>query len=251
MEDAKKFYIESWANFISYFKDAIELSHKSTNIAAPTSRHFYASVLFTRLVICSASLKKLCPHPSQLGKDAIWDCLSACAITRNILECYLIFYYFCIDNIGEIEWDARWRLFNLHDFIQRRKMFDSYMSEDDTEATNKLVNELASNGYFETLSEKQKRHYLKGNNALFKPLDKIAESRGDDVTQFRMLYRFLSNQIHSLPMSFYRTLEHERGRGMESEVEVGYSAICLDTAYQNLREACSEYTELFNMPKQR
>jgi hypothetical protein len=75
--------------------------------------------------------------------------------------------------------------------------------------------------------------------------DEIVKSYEGDVNEFRFIYRFLSNQVHSLPMSFYRMAEQERGRGVESRIEVGYTSLCLDTAGQYLEQAYDDYKSIF------
>jgi hypothetical protein len=241
-------YRESYAEFDKTFREVGKLSRDCAGIPAPTGRHFHASVLFTRLCVSAMSLQKLSPHPSLLGQDAHWDYASVCSITRNIIECYLIFYYLCIQVVDDTEWEARWRLFNLHDCMQRIKMFAVLNIAPEWEASKVIeitIYELNSNSYFQGFTQKQQQYYLKGNTALFMSQDQIVQSYGGDVNHFRFLYRFLSNQVHSLPMSFYRVGEQERGRGVESEVEVGYTALCLDTAHQYLDQACKNYGGLF------
>jgi hypothetical protein len=132
--------------------------------------------------------------------------------------------------------------------MQRTKMFAALNIAPEGEEAKVIeitVDELKANSYFQSLTQKQQQHYLKGNTALFVSQDQIVQSFGGDVNDFRFLYRFLSNQVHSLPMSFYRVGEQERGRGVESEVEVGYTALCLDTARQYLDQACKDYRSLF------
>lgn len=253
MSDHKKqadsYYRESFAEFDKTFGKAIELSRKCSCIRSPTGKHFYASVLFTRLCVSSASLQKLSPNPELLGRDAQWDCTSACSITRNILECYLVFHYLCVQKVDDVEWEARWRLLNLHDCLQRVKMFDPTNTAPKDEEAAKVVeitiDELRTNAYFQGLTQKQQRHYLKGNKALFMSQDEIVQSYGGDVEEFRLLYRFLSNQVHSLPMSFYRVREQGRGRGVECEVEVGYTALCLEITRNYLDQSCMDYENLF------
>jgi hypothetical protein len=241
-------YRESYVAFDKTFREVGKLSRDYAGIPAPTGRHFYASVLFTRLCVSAMSLQKLSPNPKLLGQDAHWDYASVCSITRNIIECYLIFYYLCVQAVSDIEWEARWRLFNLHDCMQRTKMFEVLNITPEGEAAKVIeitVHELKANSYFKGLTQRQQQHYLKGNTALFMSQDEIVQSYGGDVNDFRFLYRFLSNQVHSLPMSFYRVGEQERGRGVESEVEVGYTALCLDTARQYLDQAVEHYKGLF------
>jgi hypothetical protein len=241
-------YHESYAELDKTLRQAIKLSRGCAEIPSPSGKHFYASALFTKLCVSAVSLQKLSPHPRLLGQDVHWDYASVCSVARNIVECYLIFHYLCVQKVDDTEWEARWRLFNLHDCIQRTKMFSSLNIAPEGEEARVIeitLDELKANGYFQGLTQKQQRHYLKGNNALFMSQDQIVQSYGGDVNEFRFLYRFLSNQVHSLPMSFYRMSEQERGRGVESEVEVGYTALCLDTAHQYFDQACKEYKSLF------
>ena len=54
---------------------------------------------------------------------------------------------------------------------------------------------------------------------------------------FRPLIYFL--------LRYYRMSEQERGRGIESEVEVGYTSLCLDAARQYLGQSCKDYGIIF------
>ncbi len=241
-------YRESYSAFDKSSKNARKLSQECAGIPSPHGKHFYASVLFTRLCVGAVSLQSLCPDPGLLGRDAHWDYVSTCSLARNIIECYLTFYYLCIQKVPEPEWEARWRLLNLHDCTQRAKMFECVNIAPEEEAAKVIkltAQELRENTYFKSLPEKQQQHYLKGNTALFMSQDDIVRAYGGDVSDFRFMYRFLSNQVHSFPMSFYRVGEQERGRGVESELEVGYTSLCLDTARQYLDRACKEYDDLF------
>ena len=118
-------YHESYAEFDKTFREAVKFSRVCAGIPSPTGKHFYASALFTRLCVSAVSLQKLSPDPRLLGQNVHWDYASACSITRNIVECYLIFHYLCVQTVDDIEWEARWRLFNLHDCIQKTKVFAS------------------------------------------------------------------------------------------------------------------------------
>jgi hypothetical protein len=241
-------YDVSYKKFDTTLHAAIDLSRYFADIPSPSGKHFYASVLFTRLCVKAMSLKKLSPHPELLGKNAHWDYASVCSITRNIVECYLIFYYLCVQAVDDKEWEARWRLFNVHDCLSRDKMFKSTNLVPDEEAEKVIsitLDELKANDYFRTFTLKQQQHYLKGNDALFLSQDQIVQSYGGDVEEFRFLYRFLSNQVHSLPMSFYRVDEQVRGRGIESDIEVNYTSLCLGIAQEYIEKAYKDYNNIF------
>ncbi len=72
------------------------MSKKFADIPSPTPQQFYASVLFTRLCVIAISLEKLL----TTKKTDHWDYASVASLTRNILECYLTFFYLCIDSVS-------------------------------------------------------------------------------------------------------------------------------------------------------
>ena len=246
MEEYKKIH-EKYSVII---KQCTISSRRFMGIPSETSAHFYASLLFTKLCTCSISIRNLSPKPELIGKDAHWDFGSVASLTRNIIECYLVFFYLCIDKCSKDEWDARWRLMNLHDHMSRTKLFQS-MGEDvenNKDANNikkDVLLALNNNVWFQKFTQKQQKHYLKGNTAFFKSQDEIIESSGGNISEFRYIYRFLSNNTHSFPMGFYRMADNDRGRGTESGIEVQYTGMCLEWAGHYLSNAESEFVELF------
>ncbi|WP_425542891.1 DUF5677 domain-containing protein [Marinomonas arenicola] len=75
-----------------------------------------------KLCNCANSIGHLCPNPDQIGNDAHGDYSSVSSLTRDLIECYLKFYYLCVDVCPKDEWDARWNLMNLHDHMSRIKI---------------------------------------------------------------------------------------------------------------------------------
>jgi hypothetical protein len=160
----KENYSKTYKEFSEALRKALKLSRACAGIPSPIGKHFYASVLFTKICVTAVSLQKLAPSPKLLGHDAHWNYASACSLARNIVECYLIFYYFCVHDIDAAEWDARWRLFNLHDCLSRKKMFDSagiVPEEEATQVIETTINELMANSYFQSLSIKRQQQFLK------------------------------------------------------------------------------------------
>jgi hypothetical protein len=217
-------------------------------IPSPTGAHYFASLLFTKFCTYSVSIMKLSPKPSQIGENAIWDFGSIAVLTRSLIECYLVFFYLCIEKCASDEWDAKIKLMNLHDYISREKMFNAMGENDlpdkDTIKQNVIL-ELKSNSWFQKLDEKKQKHFLKGNTAFFKSQDEIVESSGGNVSDFRWVYRFLSNNTHSFPMGFYRIANDSRGCGVETKAEMNYTAMCLHWSKEYLKKAILEFTELF------
>jgi hypothetical protein len=242
MSDYQKIY----NRFVATLDRCKNISSEKSGICSPTSSHYYSSLIFTKLCTSAVSLLSLCPPPKKIGKNSHWDCASAATLTRAIVEAYLVFYYICIEDCEENEWQARWRLLNLHDHMSRLKMFKAMEGAGDQvkqfeEYTPTVQSDLEKTEFFQSLSEKQKRHYLKGNDAFFKSQDELIKSAGDSVEEFRFRYRFLSNHAHSYPMGFYRMAESGRGTGVESKCEIGYTGLCLEWATECLEKAQSEF----------
>lgn len=247
MDNYKKIYNE----FKVTLEDCKNISYNHAGIPAPTSVHYYSSLLFTKLCASSVTVLSICPKPKKIGQNAHWDCSSVAALTRGIIEAYLVFYYLCIDKCDSIEWEARWRLLNLHDHMSRLKLFKTANDEETIEQFNQYTDQvkadLEQTEYFKRLNVDQKKRYLKGEKAFFKSQDELIESMHGNVSEFRFKYRFLSNHTHSYPMGFYRMAENSQGTGVESVLEISYSGMCLSWACEYLTKAKSEFLELWTV----
>ncbi len=232
-------------------RECMHVSHRYGGIPAPTSRHFYASVLFTSLITKGVSLVSLAPHSPWAAKQIEhWDYATAAGIARTMLEARLVYYYLCTDQCPDDEWQCRWNILNLHDCTARRRLFDALGQSDQVagfdQQADELRERLKANSFFNSLPGGQKK-ILNGQTTYLMPLEDIAERAGLEKTTFRYLYILLSSHVHSLPMSFYRMGgdEPDRGRGLPSPVEENYTTLCLSLACTFLTKTRDEVHVLF------
>jgi hypothetical protein len=200
-------------------RECIYVSKKYGDIASPTGAHFYASVLFVAMISRTISLLNLAPHsPWSIKKIEHWDYASMTGIVRTMIEIRATFYYLCYEECSTEEWSCRWNLFNLHDCVSRIRMFEAQGNDMQVKGLQVQADEL--------------RDRLKGQTAYLFPLENLVEKAGMSIDAFRWLYIFFSTHVHGLPMSFYRIGgdNPERGRGLPSETEEGYSSLCLTLA---------------------
>jgi hypothetical protein len=251
-EEPSAYYVERLDALDSALYSCIEVSQSLAGIPSPTGRHFYASVLFTSLCTRGVSLAIVAPH-SKWAQSRIehWDYSSIAGMARSILEIRIAFFYLCIDDCSKEEWDCRWNLFNLHDCRSRISLFELIETgEQDIAGLEKQAEELrgrlASNSFFMNLTEKQRNRFTKGSDAYLYPLEDIALKAGVEKQTFRWLYHLLSSHVHGLPMSFYRMGDQERGRGVHSEVEEGYTSLCLSLCVSLLVKSRDEMKRLFD-----
>jgi hypothetical protein len=244
-------YKETISALESALEECFALSHRCSGIRAPTGAHFYASVLFTTLCSRGASFAILAPDTTFSTKAFDhWDYSSLAVLARSILEIRISFFHLCGQECTSSEWDFRWNLFNLHDCTSRIHMFEEIDpgSEDlpgfKTQA-DELRGRLKSNEVFVALSGSEQRRLRHGKQAYPVPLEVIAEKAGVPISEFRLLYKFLSSHVHGLPMSFYRMEDDGRGRGVHCRVEEGYSTLCASFVHGMLVASRDEMRKLF------
>jgi len=233
-------------------RECIFISNSYGGISSPTSRHFYASVLFTQMLTKGVSLLMLAPYTPWASKQIEhWDYSSMTGVARTLIELRVAFYYLCTEECSDEEWNVRWNLFNLHDCTSRIRMFTAFGDEEQVAGFQaqavELRERLVSNGFFAALDPKRHKKLLHGQTAYLSPLEEIAERASIDVKDFRWLYVLFSSHVHALPMSFYRIGgdNPDRGRGLPSAPEEGYSALCLSLSASLLVKTRDELHRLF------
>lgn len=158
-----------------------------------------------------------------------WDYSSMFSLTRNIMECYQTLFYLCSQDVSDDELYARKKLFDIHDFKSRKKIFSFTNDEINNFAIEQdLISKICETEYFKQLDDKRQKYFLKGENAFFISREDLEEQMGNDKNTFKSLYKLFSSNTHSFPMGFYGMLEGERGTGVGTDVEINYSALALE-----------------------
>lgn len=248
-----KEYFERLEAFDSVLRECMHLSNSSAGIRSPSSKHFYASVLFTALISRSASLAILLPF-SPWAEKLIehWDYASVMGIVRTMLEIRLTFFYLCIEECDEEEWRCRWNTLNLHDCLARKRLFEAMDSTEKAtefvEQAEELRGRFRENKHFKSLPQGLQKNILNGKTAYLSPLEEISGRAGLNISQFRWIYIFFSSHVHALPMSFYRMGPDfkDRGRGVFSEVEERYTQLSISLAINLLVRSRDEFRLLFD-----
>jgi len=230
-------YLESLDMLDNVVRECIFVSRRYAGIAAPEGRHYYASVLVVALITRGMSLLNLAPFsPWAAKKIEHWDYGSMTGVVRTMIELRAAFHYLCADPCSQDEWYCRWNLFNLHDCVSRIRLFTAQKNDEQVAGfeaqAEELRERLRTNVFFQALDPKRHKKLLHGQTAYLFPLETLMEKAGMEVETFRMLYILFSTHVHALPMSFYRLGgdNPERGRGLPSPAEEGYSSLCLTLA---------------------
>jgi hypothetical protein len=243
-------YLRSVEVLDNVVRDCIQVSKAYEGIPSPTAKHFYASVLFTSLISRGVSLATLSPHSPWADKlIEHWDYASAAVIVRTMIEIRAAFHYLCVDECSDEEWSCRWNLLNLHDCISRKRLLEEGSARNPEQSaeletqSEELRERLRANKYFAQL--KHQKQILNGQIAYLFPIEEMIEKAGLEKPTYRFLNILFSSAVHGLPMSYYRMGQQERGRGLPSPVEEGYTSICLSLAATLLGSTRGEVHTIF------
>jgi hypothetical protein len=245
-------YLKKYDDLVSA---ATAASQGAAGRISESARHYWGSAIFTKLCVTAVSLLLLLPRNSRvIGPFEHWDFGAVASLVRNLIECYFTFFYLCVDQVSDEEYNCRWNPFNLHDCLSRKRMFESLGSKEESvgfdEQSKELQERLLRNSHFRSLDEKKRKEFLKDKTAFLLSQDEIFGRLGEDISHFRGMYRFLAVHVHALPMSFYRMGEQDRGRGLENQVERDYICLSLEFAGHFLRRGIQDLVSLFPSAKE-
>ena len=121
-------YIPCLDDFTLALGKAFSTSHASTGLRC-SNRQVWASVLFTRLCVFSTSILSLCPGSKLNPKGLHWDFGSIATLSRNLLECSLVFFYLGIEDVSEQEINVRLMVMDLHDCNSRNRLLQGLLKK--------------------------------------------------------------------------------------------------------------------------
>lgn len=247
--EKNKLYMEQLEKLNDIQKSHEETSTNLSGIYCERKKNYWASALFTRLCILNKSLILLLPQDTNHNH---WDVSSIAGIIRSIIETRLTFYYISVENITDEEWECREILFNLHDNNTRQTLFKGYDENKEQYCIVKkeLQEKLKQNIFFKdnrSITEKQKKEYLKGKSAYFLTFSQIAEKMNIKKEDFKFIYKLLSNLTHPLPFSYYRSGDNNRGTGIKNDPDLTKILIFLEHTLNFLKDVNTEYKKIFTM----
>ena len=250
-EASRADYDQALAIFDVLVSASTAISQGASGRPAESGRHYHASLLYTRL--CGWGVSALMALPGNrlsVAQFENWDFPAIASISRNLIECYIAFFYLCVEPIEKEEWECRWNIFNLHDCLRRKKFFELIGEEMDQlakfdETAEELRDRLRNNKRFLELEPAVQKDCLKARKLYLQSQDELVEKFGIERALFRGLYVLLSSHVHTFPLGFYRIGMENRGRGLETEVDRMYMTTAVKIASFFIRRAAKEMIQLF------
>jgi len=214
-------------------------------------RHGWASWLFLRLCVVGRSLDRLAAFKTKLdeGEANTLDHSSIAAVTRNIIEAALMFFYVSEPGVSDDEWGLRKDILDLHDCLTRYRVFKSWKDEKEMkslrESAAQIKDRIRNHKLMSTFDAEKQKQLLGGQQLYLNGLRSVVKRAGWDPDRFDGVYAYLSVHSHSAPTSFYRTEKHQINFSKPSDYQFGLAAFSLEHADQSIRAACKRLIDVF------
>jgi hypothetical protein len=207
------------------------------------------SWLFMRACVTAHSIIQLFePAPTGFGRAVYLDHPSIAVLCRALIENIAVLLYIADMTTPADEWQCRMHLVDLHDFVNRHAFISRIPYKSAVKKPDKLLAELqgrvADNPFFKTLAPRTQKRLLEGEEMFLygRHSAMLKLGWGEDIT--RAIYKYLSNQAHSLAMSFHRT-EANKTYAQDSSYPKVVAGFAAEFGYKALAVGCLRMFELF------
>ncbi|PHR71109.1 MAG: hypothetical protein COA66_10335 [Arcobacter sp.] len=224
---------------------ATDLSMQFDGINTDCRRKKVSTHYLAKLVHTCWSLTKLLP----LSKEDFLDFPSIAAVCRNIIELTNLCWYYCIENVSELESEFRFLLYDFHDVTALNAIFNKLSFELDEpqklyQEKEGLKSVIMKHQQFDILSEEDKKQVKKGRKATLLNHFQIIENRGINVDYFHGIYKLMSTHTHSTATSVNLVVN---SRFNTSEMDEAFLDLTIDYTSGFIAEMILEIGIMWNI----
>lgn len=194
---------------------AVAISQRLTGRRIDGQHIPYVDTIFTKLICHGISLRRLSPPADVERTGEMWDLPSACAVGRALIETYDAMGYIGTLDISPSEREFRVLMWELHDKKRRLAMLQRVQSadpqvEDIRAKGDALATQIASHPFYSGLSESAKHRVARGE-ACHLTHRELNAANGIDHSYYESATMFLSQYVHSLPLSLHQLMHLRAG----------------------------------------
>lgn len=192
------------------------------DIQNPSNREKVLIDTFRYMIVRAISFAKLLPY-SRYNKDQKiihWDSFSLSTLARSLIEARISFHHLGTDMCTESEWECRIDVQKLHYVSTQNKIsnmeFNTTGEDYVAGEIEKLKLKIQNHSSYLSATKEIRNKIDRENSAYLYSIDSLAEMCGMAIPKFKLLYKDLSQDTHSLPcMSHFR----DKNYGKESSSE--------------------------------
>lgn len=244
---ARNYFEDEKKKFIGLLQHAQLVGNRVGNRETDELR-VLASWLYMRTCVMGNSIVQILdPPPIAYGPLRYLDHASIASLCRALIESIVVLIYLSDATASADEWSCRRSVVDLHDFVNRSAfLLKLNTTTDHTSKTTleKLRKRIEENKFFQSLPAQRQERLLGGDDMFVggRHAAMLELGWGDDF--MKAAYKYLSNQAHSMPMSFHRTAYNQLYKDNSGGARV-VAAFALTTARLALGTALLHMVELF------
>jgi hypothetical protein len=221
-------------------QDAIAISESRIGVDH-TGRQNIALFIFAKLIAHCMSMRLILSNYERvLDTGGLLDHFSLATLSRAALDASLMTMYISNPTINREKWDLRRQILRLHELFNRNRFLTAAGAKNQTpklsffetyeqrkvELRTRIAHLAKQLGY----SSDQIEGILKGQTVFIGGVRGVAREAGWDVDKFDFHQSYLSNWVHSHPVSFLRFDEQEISFSRPSDYQVSFCGIVLEIA---------------------
>ena len=249
----------------SYLGDAISAFEKATERAVAlsesrlgivhTGRQNRVLTAFAKTIVHAMSIQLLCRNSvNQIPEFGLFDHFSIATLTRTLVDASIMTLYLSEPSLSEAEWDLRRQVLFLHDASNRKRFLKAMykhagksLSAEELDAHRQNKDEvlamIARRGKELGLDESRIDELSKGQLVFIEGVRGAVREAGLDTNEFDFVHVYLSNHVHSHPVSLLR--QEKISFETPTDFQMGFCAFCLEAAtvyLENVNSRAEKFT---------
>jgi len=215
-----------------------------------TGRQNRALFIYAKLICHCLSIKLILDKYRNAPKGiGLLDHFSVATLSRATTDASLMTMYIAQPSLKQKEWELRRTILYLHELFNRKRFLTASVAEADRGALPFFqtyeTQKVKFRGQIETLakqllfSDKAIEELVTGQKAFVDGARGAAREAGWDLDRFDFQQAYLSNWVHSHPVSFIRADEQEISFSQPSEYQLAFCATVLEIVLPYLETTTS------------
>lgn len=241
----RDYFIEGSRAFGTATQSAVKVSESRIGIFH-TGRQNRVLFAFTKAITHALSIELIHGHATALRPEVgLLDHFSVGALTRTLIDSCIMTLYLSEPSLSVAEWDLRRHVLFLHDLMNRRRFLSAMRKHakqsapandeaDFKQARTNIASVIRHRATELALPEDRTQELLKGQIVFLNGVRGAIREAKLDVDHFDFMHTYLSNQVHSHPVSYMRAEEQRISFEIPSDFQFSFCGLCLEGGAQYL-----------------
>lgn len=209
-------FLEASADFKKEIEKSVSLSESRIGVAH-TGRQNRILMAFAKAIAHAISIQALVDKSVMIDQQlGMLDHFSIGALSRTLIDASLMTLYLSHPNLNAAEWDLRRHILFLHDATNRKRFLTamhqyagSQFPEDELSERMRhkqdLIKIIKARSKELGRSQKEVEEFCKGQIVFIAGVRGAVREAGLNLKEFEFLHTYLSNHVHSHPVSLLRS----------------------------------------------